>query len=108
MGWNPLMQRFNEKGRDDYTITVFLRQYWRDNRLQYTGTNKSLSLDGRLVEKLWVPDTFLVNSKSSFLHRVTVDNRLIRIEPNGNILYGMRVDRKFGGTLQEPKAGTCV
>ncbi|CAH1264589.1 GABRB3 [Branchiostoma lanceolatum] len=79
----------------DYTITVFLRQYWRDNRLQYTGTNKSLSLDGRLVEKLWVPDTFLVNSKSSFLHRVTVDNRLIRIEPNGNILYGMRITAKI-------------
>ncbi|XP_078576472.1 gamma-aminobutyric acid receptor subunit beta-3-like [Branchiostoma floridae x Branchiostoma japonicum] len=75
----------------DYTITVFLRQYWKDERLAFSNAKKSLSLDGRLAEKLWVPDTFIPNAKESFMHKVTVDNRLIRLDPDGGILYGMRI-----------------
>ncbi|XP_064519061.1 gamma-aminobutyric acid receptor subunit pi-like isoform X1 [Pseudopipra pipra] len=74
----------------DYTATIFLRQRWTDERLCFDG-NKSLSLDGRLVEMLWVPDTFIVDSKRSFLHDVTVENRLIRIYPNGTVLYAIRI-----------------
>lgn len=39
---------------------------------------------------LWVPDTFIVDSKKSFLHDITVENRLIRIYPNGTVLYALR------------------
>lgn len=74
----------------DYTATIFLRQRWTDERLLFEG-NKSLSLDGRLVELLWVPDTFIVDSKKSFLHDITVENRLIRIFPNGTVLYALRI-----------------
>ncbi|XP_036402920.1 gamma-aminobutyric acid receptor subunit pi [Megalops cyprinoides] len=74
----------------DYTATIFLRQRWTDERLCFNG-NKSLSLDGRLVELLWVPDTFIVDSKKSFLHDITVENRLIRIFPNGTVLYALRI-----------------
>ncbi|KAM9327085.1 gamma-aminobutyric acid receptor subunit pi [Gastrophryne carolinensis] len=74
----------------DYTATIFLRQRWTDQRLVFEG-NKSLSLDGRLVELLWVPDTFIVDSKKSFLHDITVENRLIRIYPNGTVLYALRI-----------------
>ncbi|TRY91072.1 hypothetical protein DNTS_028525, partial [Danionella cerebrum] len=74
----------------DYTATIFLRQRWTDERLCFDG-NKSLSLDGRLVELLWVPDTFIVDSKRSFLHDITVENRLIRIFPNGTVLYALRI-----------------
>ncbi|NXD67845.1 GBRP protein, partial [Eolophus roseicapillus] len=73
----------------DYTATIFLRQRWTDERLCFDG-NRSLSLDGRLVEMLWVPDTFIVDSKKSFLHDITVENRLIRIYPNGTVLYALR------------------
>ncbi|XP_061491598.1 gamma-aminobutyric acid receptor subunit pi-like isoform X1 [Rhineura floridana] len=74
----------------DYTATIFLRQRWTDERLCFEG-NKSLSLDGRLVKMLWVPDTFIVDSKKSFLHDITVENRLIRIYPNGTVLYALRI-----------------
>ncbi|OXB75467.1 UNVERIFIED_CONTAM: hypothetical protein H355_016528 [Colinus virginianus] len=40
---------------------------------------------------LWVPDTFIVDSKKSFLHDITVENRLIRIYPNGTVLYAIRI-----------------
>ncbi|XP_010895936.2 gamma-aminobutyric acid receptor subunit pi isoform X2 [Esox lucius] len=74
----------------DYTATIFLRQRWRDSRLVFPG-NESVSVDGRLVSLLWIPDTFIPDSKRSFLHDVTVDNRLIRIFSNGTVLYALRI-----------------
>ncbi|KAM6055118.1 gamma-aminobutyric acid receptor subunit pi isoform 1-T1 [Theristicus caerulescens] len=74
----------------DYTATIYLRQRWTDPRLVFHG-NKSFTLDARLVELLWVPDTYIVESKRSFLHDVTVGNRLIRLFSNGTILYALRI-----------------
>lgn len=71
-------------------MTVFLRQSWRDDRLSYNHTNKTLGLDSRFVDKLWVPDTFIVNAKSAWFHDVTVENKLIRLQPDGVILYSSR------------------
>ncbi|XP_048190000.1 gamma-aminobutyric acid receptor subunit pi [Perognathus longimembris pacificus] len=74
----------------DYTATIYLRQRWTDPRLVFEG-NKSFTLDARLVEFLWVPDTYIVESKKSFLHEVTVRNRLIRLFSNGTVLYALRI-----------------
>jgi len=71
-------------------MTVFLRQSWHDDRLSYNHTNKTLGLDSRFVDKLWLPDTFIVNAKSAWFHDVTVENKLIRLQPNGVILYSSR------------------
>lgn len=74
----------------DYTATIYLRQRWTDPRLIFQG-NKSFTLDARLVKYLWVPDTYIVESKKSFLHEVTVENRLIRLFSNGTVLYALRI-----------------
>uniref|UniRef100_A0A8C8S715 Gamma-aminobutyric acid receptor subunit pi n=1 Tax=Pelusios castaneus TaxID=367368 RepID=A0A8C8S715_9SAUR len=74
----------------DYTTTIFLWQRWVDPRLVFHG-NKSFTLDARLVELLWVPDTYIMESKRSFLHDVTVGNRLIRLFSNGTVLYALRI-----------------
>ncbi|KAM8971930.1 gamma-aminobutyric acid receptor subunit pi-like [Pelodytes ibericus] len=74
----------------DYTATIFLLQRWTDERLVFEGSN-SITLDARLVELLWVPDTYIVNSKKSFLHDVTVQNRLVRLFSNGTVLYAIRI-----------------
>uniref|UniRef100_A0A672Z1T7 Gamma-aminobutyric acid (GABA) A receptor, delta n=1 Tax=Sphaeramia orbicularis TaxID=375764 RepID=A0A672Z1T7_9TELE len=50
----------------EYTMTVFLRQSWHDDRLSYNHTNKTLGLDSRF-------------------------NKLIRLQPNGVILYSSRI-----------------
>ncbi len=71
-------------------MTVYLRQSWRDDRLSYNHTNKTLGLDSRFVDKLWLPDTFIVNAKSAWFHDVTVENKLIRLQPDGVILYSSR------------------
>ncbi|XP_014718605.1 gamma-aminobutyric acid receptor subunit delta isoform X4 [Equus asinus] len=64
---------------------------WRDSRLSYNHTNETLGLDSRFVDKLWLPDTFIVNAKSAWFHDVTVENKLIRLQPDGVILYSIRI-----------------
>lgn len=93
--WNPpLLLTASASTPQDYTATIFLRQRWRDSRLVFPG-NESISVDGRLVSLLWIPDTFIPDSKRSFLHDVTVENRLIRIFSNGTVLYALRYDRRL-------------
>ncbi|XP_032251253.1 gamma-aminobutyric acid receptor subunit delta isoform X1 [Phoca vitulina] len=75
----------------EYTMSVFLHQSWTDSRLAYNHTNETLGLDSRFVDKLWLPDTFIVNAKSAWFHDVTVENKLIRLQPDGVILYSTRI-----------------
>ncbi|KAJ7413890.1 hypothetical protein WISP_87826 [Willisornis vidua] len=76
----------------DFTMTLYLRHYWKDERLSFPSTNnKSMTFDGRLVKKIWVPDVFFVHSKRSFIHDTTTDNIMLRVFPDGHVLYSMRV-----------------
>ncbi|XP_029002120.1 gamma-aminobutyric acid receptor subunit beta-3 isoform X5 [Betta splendens] len=75
----------------DYTLTMYFQQYWRDKRLAYAGIPLNLTLDNRVADQLWVPDTYFLNDKKSFVHGVTVKNRMIRLHPDGTVLYGLRI-----------------
>ncbi|XP_078457388.1 gamma-aminobutyric acid receptor subunit beta-3-like [Lampetra fluviatilis] len=75
----------------DYTITMYFQQYWQDKRLSYTDIPLNLTLDNRVADQLWVPDTYFLNDKKSFVHVVTVKNRMIRLHPDGTVLYGLRI-----------------
>ncbi|XP_067272877.1 gamma-aminobutyric acid receptor subunit rho-2 isoform X4 [Pseudorasbora parva] len=76
----------------DFTMTLYLRHYWKDERLSFPSkTNKSMTFDGRLVKKIWVPDVFFVHSKRSFIHDTTTENIMIRVYPDGHVLYSLRV-----------------
>ncbi|XP_066245543.1 gamma-aminobutyric acid receptor subunit beta-like isoform X1 [Euwallacea similis] len=74
----------------DYTITLYLNQYWKDERLAFSNEDEILTLSGDFAEKIWVPDTFFANDKNSFLHDVTERNKLVRLNGDGSITYGMR------------------
>ncbi|KAM3932535.1 gamma-aminobutyric acid receptor subunit rho-1 isoform 1-T1 [Leptodactylus fuscus] len=76
----------------DFTMTLYLRHYWKDERLSFPSTNnQSMTFDGRLVKKIWVPDMFFVHSKRSFIHDTTTDNIMLRVQPDGKVLYSLRV-----------------
>lgn len=48
----------------DYTITMYLNQYWKDERLAFSHEDEILTLSGDFAEKIWVPDTFFANDKN--------------------------------------------
>ncbi|XP_042311984.1 gamma-aminobutyric acid receptor subunit rho-3 isoform X4 [Sceloporus undulatus] len=76
----------------DFTMTLYLRHYWKDERLSFPSTrNKSMTFDGRLIKKIWVPDIFFVHSKRSFIHDTTMENVMLRVYPDGNVLFSLRI-----------------
>ncbi|XP_039506162.1 gamma-aminobutyric acid receptor subunit alpha-3 [Pimephales promelas] len=77
----------------EYTIDVFFRQSWRDERLKFDGPMQVLPLNNLLASKIWTPDTFFHNGKKSVAHNMTTPNKLLRLVDNGTLLYTMRYIR---------------
>ncbi|XP_023124511.1 gamma-aminobutyric acid receptor subunit alpha-6a isoform X1 [Amphiprion ocellaris] len=75
----------------EYTMDMFFRQMWVDERLKFEGPTEILRLNNRMVDKIWTPDTFFRNSKKSISHNMTTPNKLFRIMQNGTVLYTMRL-----------------
>lgn len=73
-------------------MEVFLRQNWVDPRLNFEHLSNfsNLELDQRMMEHVWVPDTYFPNEKEGYFHDVTVPNRLLHISRNGTIFYSIR------------------
>lgn len=69
---------------------MFFHQTWKDPRLAYCETNLNLTLDYRMADKLWLPDCYFLNSKDTFVHDMTVENRMFQLHPDGTVHYGIR------------------
>jgi glycine receptor alpha-3 len=80
----------------EFTITMYLRQHWEDPRLKFNkggmkGPDETIRLDSSKSDSVWVPDTFVVNEKSSFTHTLTNLNEFVRIGRHGDVLKSERV-----------------
>ncbi|XP_039607315.1 gamma-aminobutyric acid receptor subunit alpha-2-like isoform X1 [Polypterus senegalus] len=75
----------------EYTIDVFFRQSWKDERLKFKGPMNILRLNNLMASKIWTPDTFFHNGKKSVAHNMTMPNKLLRIQDDGTLLYTMRL-----------------
>ena len=73
----------------DYTMDFFFRQTWIDRRLAFDGVNE-LVIGSDMLHKIWIPDTFIANDRKTYFHKATVQNKFIRIQPDGQVLYSMR------------------
>ncbi|XP_070554755.1 glycine receptor subunit alphaZ1-like [Ptychodera flava] len=75
----------------DYVASLYLRQRWNDSRLTFDH-NTSITLNVvKSLSEIWIPDIFFTNEKEGRFHHVTVDNKLLRIWPHGEVLYGIRL-----------------
>ncbi|KAJ8351789.1 hypothetical protein SKAU_G00232650 [Synaphobranchus kaupii] len=75
----------------EYTIDVFFRQSWKDERLRFKGPMEMLPLNNLLASNIWTPDTFFLNGKKSIAHNMTTPNKLLRLTDDGTLLYTMRL-----------------
>jgi len=82
-----------EEARMDFTIDVYLRQYWEDPRLSFreTDVQKTLTLNRQTINEIWVPSTYFFNAKKAYFHDVTTDNYLLQIQPSGSVFYSVRL-----------------
>jgi len=76
----------------EYSVQITFRQQWNDNRLAFD------SMDGHIKyltmtdsRRVWMPDTFFRNEKHGQFHRIIQPNLYIRVFPDGDILYSIRV-----------------
>lgn len=78
-----------------FSLDCYFRQYWTDTRLRYNATRLTeLPMNWQFLNKIWRPDTYIINGKNSYLHKMTVPNRFIRIAPDGRISYSQRLTVK--------------
>lgn len=77
-----------------FSMDCYFRQTWYDRRLQFQGDIKLLSVSWQFLERVWTPDTYFFNGKSSYLHKVTVPNKFVRLRNDGRLKYSMRLTIK--------------
>lgn len=80
----------------DYEVDLYLRQKWQDARLRHSNITEALDLnDPNLVKAIWKPEVYFPNAKHAEFQYVTVPNVLVRIHPDGEILYMLRLKLTF-------------
>ena len=80
----------------EFSVQITFRQQWYDNRLEYDdmgGKIKYLTMTDS--SKVWMPDTFFRNEKQGKFHNIIQPNLYVRIYPNGDVLYSIRVSIKY-------------
>ncbi|KAF7637852.1 hypothetical protein Mgra_00002828, partial [Meloidogyne graminicola] len=77
----------------DYTLDLYLRQFWHDSRLAFKAIrdHQNLTVGIDMVKSIWTPDTFFPNEKKSYFHETTSHNSFLRIDSNGNVLRSIRL-----------------
>lgn len=77
----------------EYSMTMYLREIWKDERLMYeeSNLNRSITLNYNQFDRVWTPDVFIRNLKSGTFHTITVPNRLIRLSPDGTVFFSQRL-----------------
>ncbi|XP_037805179.1 gamma-aminobutyric acid receptor subunit alpha-1-like isoform X2 [Penaeus monodon] len=87
------MGPFSEK-QESYSMQLYLRQVWFDPRLRFNKTDlgkREFSMNWMFAARLWKPDTFFINGKNSYAHKITAPNTFIRLQHDGQITWSLRL-----------------
>ena len=71
---------------------ITFRQQWNDPRLKFENKEEIKYLNLVDDTRIWKPDTFFSNSKHTERMVDLQPNVLMRIYPNGNVLYSIRLN----------------
>ncbi|CAB3406799.1 unnamed protein product [Caenorhabditis bovis] len=75
----------------EYSTDVEMEFSWIDVRLANNYTKPIRIREKAIIEQIWKPDPYIVNSKFSYFHYVSFPNYRMRITPDGLVTYTMRV-----------------
>jgi len=81
----------------EWKTQLTFRHQWNDPRLQFNDRNGRVAyLTLEDISRVWTPDTFISNSKTTEQNNDLRPNLLVRIYPNGNILFSIRITTTLG------------
>ncbi|XP_076336041.1 glutamate-gated chloride channel-like [Tachypleus tridentatus] len=76
----------------EYSVQMTFRESWRDERLMFDDMGGQMTyLTLTDPDKIWKPDLFFANEKEGHFHKIIMPNVLLRIYPNGKVLYSIRI-----------------
>ena len=75
----------------EYATQITFREEWFDDRLKYNNKSGIRFLTLTEPEKIWKPDLFFKNEKEGHFHNIIMPNVLLRIHPDGKVLYSIRI-----------------
>ncbi|XP_071440835.1 glutamate-gated chloride channel-like [Hetaerina americana] len=79
----------------EYRVSMTLRQNWNDKRLKFSPHDDLKYILLTSDEDIWSPDLFFSNEKEGHIHELLHRNSLVRISPEGDVLYSTRVSLKL-------------
>ena len=76
----------------EWQAQITFRHQWNDPRLTFDDKNGQIRyLTLFDLSRIWTPDTFITNSKSTQQHTDLKLNTLVRIYPNGTVYFSIRL-----------------
>jgi len=75
-------------------MDCYFRQEWKDPRLTFNDSYSQIILSMKMLELIWKPDSFFLNGKECYLHKIPTSNRLVRLSKDGSVLYSQRLTIK--------------
>lgn len=69
---------------------MYLMLSWQDHRLRHNLSYPILLTDLPVSKRMWQPDLYFVNSKFSYMHRVTTPNFMVVVYQDGYVMKTMR------------------
>ena len=72
-----------------FESTFFMRQTWYDERLRFGEyySKRNLTLNGDIMQQIWIPDTYINNEKSKMEPKAEF---LLTINTDGKVVYSKR------------------
>ena len=65
-----------DETKEKFTLDCYFRQSWTDPRLAFNKTHlRELAMNWQFLSTIWRPDTYFMNGKDSYLHKIAVPNR---------------------------------
>ena len=73
-----------------FTLELYFRQYWRDDRLSHNLPKRQITLPGDTADRLWQPDTYFQKTKKGELHKLTTLNKVMVTQQDGSVFISTR------------------
>ncbi|CAI4229778.1 unnamed protein product [Auanema sp. JU1783] len=78
----------------DFEIDILFTQLWHDGALSFThlpACKRNITVEARVLPKIWSPNTCLVNSKRTMTHASPGENVMIILYDNGTVWMNHRL-----------------